>query len=81
MKSKDETKGSLSIPEIVKQYVLDTCGRMPETEKEVNGYLDLINHAKEYQTSFVIERTISKKFMKRLGFRTTGEIKKDNPLK
>lgn len=70
----------VTIAEIVKQYVLDTCGRMPETDKEVDDYLDLINHAKEYQTSFVIEKAISKKMMKKLRFRTTKEIKKQNPL-
>lgn len=65
-----------SIPEIVKEYVLKTCGRMPETDKEIDDYLDLINHAKEYKEAFEMEQLISKGMMKRLGFKTTDEIKK-----
>lgn len=67
------------VPEIVKEFVLQTQGRMPETDQEIDDYLDLINHAKEYQTSFALEQTISKKLMKKLGFKTTDEIKNQPP--
>lgn len=67
------------IPEIVKEYVLKTCGRMPQTDKEVDEYLDLINHAKEYQTALILEQKVSKKFLKKLGFKTTDEIKLNPP--
>ena len=63
------------IPEIVKEYVLDTCGRMPESDKEIDEYLDLINHAKEYQTAFILEQKFSKKFLKKFGVKGTDEIK------
>lgn len=65
------------IPEIVKDFVLETCGRMPETDKEIDDYLDLINHAKEFETAFILEQKISKKFLKKLGVKTTDEIKKE----
>jgi hypothetical protein len=65
------------IPEIVKEHVLKTCGRMPESEKEVNDYLDLINHTKEYSEAYKIELAIGKKAMKKLGFKTCDEIKKE----
>ena len=74
-------KAAISIPEIVKQYVLDNCGRMPETQKEIDQYLDLINHAKEYADSLVISKAVGKRFMKKLGIKTPEQIKKDNPFK
>jgi len=64
------------IPEIVQEFVLKTQGRMPETNKEIDEYLDLINHAKEYATAFQIQQIMSKRMMKRLGFKTCDEIKK-----
>lgn len=63
------------IPEIVKEHVLKTQGRMPETEQEINDYLDLINHSKEYADAFEMEQLISKKMMKKLGFKTIDELK------
>lgn len=63
------------IPEIVKEYVIKTCGRMPETDKEMDEYLDLINHAKEYQTAFILEQKVSKGLLKKLGIKTTDQIK------
>lgn len=66
-----------TIPEIVKEYVLETCGRMPESDKEIDEYLDLINHAKKYETAYILEKTISKKFLKKIGIKTTDEIKED----
>lgn len=65
-----------AIPEIVKQHVLRTCGRMPETDQEIDEYLDLINHAKEYAEAYKIESLIGKRFMKKLGFKTSDEIKR-----
>jgi hypothetical protein len=67
----------MEIPEIVKEYVLKTCIRMPETEQEIDQYLDLINHAKQYETSLVISAIISKKMFKKLGFKSPSEIKKE----
>lgn len=67
------------IPEIVKEFVLEKCGRMPQTDKEIDDYLDLINHAKEYQTAFILEQKFSKAFLKKLGFKTTEEIKTQTP--
>ena len=64
------------IPEIVKEHVLKTQGRMPETDKEVDDYLDLINHAKEYSEAFKMEQLIGKGMVKKLGFKTCNEIKK-----
>lgn len=69
------------IPEIVKEFVIEKCGRMPETDKEIDDYLDLINHAKEYQTALILESKFSKKFLKRFGVKTSEEVKKDNPFK
>ena len=63
------------IPEIVKEFVIDTCGRMPETDKEIDEYLDLINHAKEYQAALILEKKFSKKFLKKFGIKSTDEIK------
>ena len=44
----------MDIPEIVKQHVLKNNRRMPETEDEINQYLDLINHANKYEASLVM---------------------------
>lgn len=63
------------IPEIVKEYVLKTCGRMPETDQEIDQYLDLINHAKEYAKAVEIEQLVGKRFMKKFGIKTPDEIK------
>lgn len=42
MKSQGIKEGNeLTIPGIVKQYVLKTCGRMPETQKEIADYLGI----------------------------------------
>lgn len=68
------------IPEIVKEHVLKTQGRMPETDKEVDDYLDLINHAKEYSEAFKMEQLIGKRMVKKLGFKTCDEIKKQGLL-
>ena len=67
----------MDIPEIVKQYVLKIQGRMPETQDEIDEYLDLILHMKEYERAFEIEQYMSKRLMKRLGIKTTYEIKKE----
>lgn len=66
----------MDIPEIVKEHALKQNGRMPETQDEVNPYLDLINHLKEYKQSLILSHGLSKGMMKRLGFRTPSEIKK-----
>lgn len=66
-----------NIPDIVKEHVLKNCGRMPETEQEVNDYLDLINHAKEYEKAIILEKKFSKKFMRRLGIKTSAEVKEE----
>ena len=34
----------MNIPDIVKQHVLKTQGRMPENQQEIDDFLDLINH-------------------------------------
>lgn len=65
------------IPEIVKEHVLKTQGRMPETNKEIDDYLDLINHAKEYSQAFEMQHLIGKRMMKKLGFKTCEEIKRE----
>lgn len=73
-------KEAMTIPDIVKEYVLKHCKRMPETQAEIDDYLDLINHGKKYQTALMLEQKVSKKFLKKLGFQTSDEIKKINPL-
>ena len=65
----------MNIPEIVKQHVLKTRGRMPETQKEIDEYLDLINHAKKYAEAFKMEQYMTKGFMKIIGLKTTDEIR------
>ena len=65
------------IPEIVNDYVLKTQGRMPETDQEVNDYLNLITHANEYATAFEHEQYMDKGFMKKFGIKTTDEIRKE----
>ena len=70
----------MNIPEIVKQYIIETQGRMPETQKEIDDYLDLINHSKKYAKAFEMEQYISKRLMKKFGFKTTDEIRKENPF-
>lgn len=67
----------IDIPQIVKDHVLKTCGRMPETEKEVNDYLDLINHGKEYAKAVQMQQLLGIRYMKKLGFKTPAEIKKE----
>ncbi|HUX56144.1 MAG TPA: hypothetical protein VMV77_04170 [Bacteroidales bacterium] len=67
----------MDIPEIVKQYIIETQGRMPETEKEIDDYLDLINHSKRYAEAFEMEQYMSKDFMKKFGFKTTDEIRNE----
>lgn len=48
---------------------------MPETQAEVDEYLDLINHANEYETALLIKSKVGEKMMKRLGLKTPNEIK------
>jgi hypothetical protein len=67
----------MNIPEIVKQHVLKHNKRMPETKNEIDQYLDLINHAKEYSNSLFIAGCLSKRMMKKLGFKTSNEIKEE----
>lgn len=69
------------IPDIVKEHVLKTCGRIPQTDKEVDDYLDLINHAKEYADAVKYKEILGIKGMKRLGLKTPQEIKRQNPFK
>lgn len=66
-----------SIPDIVKEHVLNTQGRMPETDQEIDDYLDLINHAKEYADALDIQQLIGKRMMKRFGMKTPDQIKKE----
>ena len=65
-----------SIPEIVREYVIKTSRRMPQTNEEIDQYLDLINHSKEYAEAFKTQKIIGKRMMNQLGFKTTDEIKK-----
>jgi hypothetical protein len=67
----------MNIPDIVKIHVLKHNGRMPETQEEVDGYLDLISHAKEYEKSLLLSSKLSKGFMKKFGFKTPDEVKKE----
>lgn len=67
----------MNIPEIVKQYVLKHCKRMPETQEEIDQYLDLINHAKDYEKSVEIKNAVGERMMKRLGIKTPAQIKED----
>lgn len=68
------------IPEIVKEHVLRTQGRMPQSQQEVNDYLDLINHSKEYSEAFQMEQLIGRKMMKKLGFKNIDELKQQFKL-
>jgi len=67
----------MNIPDIVKQHVLKNCKRMPETEREVNEYLDLINQMKKYEQSLILESCLSKRMMKKLGLKSPKEIEKE----
>lgn len=67
----------MDVPEIVKQHIIKTQGRMPETQEEVDDYLDLINHSKAYILAYEVERLVGKKFAKKIGFKTTDEIKRE----
>lgn len=49
---------------------------MPETDKEIDEYLDLINHAKEYADAVNMQWHIGKRSMKKWGLKTPEEIKK-----
>jgi hypothetical protein len=71
----------MNIPEIVKQHVIETQGRMHETQQEIDDYLDLINHAKEYAEAFEMQQYLSKQCMKKFGFKTTDEIRREYNLK
>ena len=64
-----------NIPEIAKKYILETCGRMPESDDEINDFLDLINMCKEYAVAFEMERHMTKRFIRKIGFKTTNELK------
>ncbi len=70
----------MEIPEIVKLHILKHNGRMPETQEEIDAYLDLINHAKEYETAFVLEQKFSKSFLKKYGIKSTEEVKKEGEV-
>lgn len=50
---------------------------MPQTDKEIDDYLDLINHAKEYATATTLKSLLGVKAMKKWGLKTPEEIKKD----
>lgn len=67
----------IDVPNIVKEHVLKNCGRMPETQEEIDQYLDLINHGKEYAKSKMLFDAIGGAYMKKLGFKTPSEIKKE----
>jgi hypothetical protein len=67
----------MNIPEIVRQHVLKYNKRMPETQDEIDQYLDLINHAKEFSNSLFIAGSLSKKMLKKLGLKTPNEIKEE----
>lgn len=70
----------MNIPDIVKEYVLKNCGRMPETQSEVDEYLDLINLMKEYETAAILEQKFSKKFLSKFGVKTTEQVKKEGQI-
>lgn len=65
------------IPEIVKAHVLRNCGRLPETQEEIDEYLDLINNAKEYETAIILESKFSKKYLKKMGIKSSVQIKEE----
>lgn len=71
----------MDIPEIVKQHVLKHNKRMPETQHEIDEYLDLINHAKEFAGALAVEKVLSKSMMIKLGFKTSEEVKKEGQNK
>lgn len=56
--------------------MLKTQGRMPKTVQEIQDYLDLIDHSNKYAEAFKMEQLIGKSMMKRLGYETPEEIKK-----
>lgn len=60
--------------DIVKEHILKHTGRIPETEQEINQYLDIINHAKEYQKALILQDTIGVPMMKKLGIKTPKQI-------
>ena len=78
--SSNEMLAAVDIPQIVKEHVLKYCKRMPETQQEVDEYLDLINHGKKYAESIAIQNLLGKRYMKKLGFKTPDEIKKEGKL-
>ena len=71
----------MNIPEIVRQYVLKTQGRMPETQKEIDEYLDLINHSIKYAESVIIKNITGERFMEKFGIKTPEQIKKEGEIK
>lgn len=52
---------------------------MPETDQEINDYLDLINHLKKYQEAVALKNSIGIKMMKKLDLKTPDQIKKEGP--
>lgn len=50
---------------------------MPETQQEVDEYLDLINHARDYENAVILSKKLSKGFMKKWGIKTPEEVKKE----
>lgn len=66
-----------TIPEIVKEFVLKTRGRMPETDEEIDEYLDLINHGEEYKKALILQDALGKRAMKKWGIKTPEEVKKE----
>jgi hypothetical protein len=65
----------MNIPELVKEHCLKHCKRMPETGEEVNQYLDLINHLKEYETAVRLKSLIGIEAMKKWGLLPPDEVK------
>lgn len=63
------------IPEIVKEFILKKYGRMPETDEEIDHYLDLINHGEEYKKALILKNALGAKAMKKWGLKTPEEIK------
>jgi hypothetical protein len=67
----------MTIPDIVKEHVLKNCGRMPETQQEVDEYLDLINHAKKYEESLILTQKLGKRAMKKWGLKKPDQVKEE----
>lgn len=68
----------MNFPKYVEEYAKKKGWPFPpETQEQMDAYLDLINHAKEYAEALEIENAIGVKMTKKLGFKTSEQIIKE----